>query len=211
MLNALKLLLGDWVVGLFSGMVAALLRAKGVRVGRRFRAEGWPNLELAAGSTVTIGDDVTLRAGVDIFTRGTSTVAIGNNVRIDRGARLLSARGAVLSVRDGSRVGPHCVINAGADVVIGEKVLIAGMCYIQASDHGLEGDGPIIDLPHSHAPVTIGDGAWLAAGVTVLKGVRFGRGSVAAAGAVVTEDLPDAAIVGGIPAKVLKPRPPVGG
>jgi maltose O-acetyltransferase len=53
-------------------------------------------------------------------------------------------------------------------------------------------------------PVVIEDDVWLAARVTVLKGVRIGRGAVVAAGAVVTKDVPPCTLVGGVPARIIK-------
>lgn len=56
-------------------------------------------------------------------------------------------------------------------------------------------------------PILLEAGCWLSAGVTVLPGVTVGRGAVVAAGAVVTKDVPRNTLVGGIPAKVVKPLP----
>jgi acetyltransferase-like isoleucine patch superfamily enzyme len=53
-------------------------------------------------------------------------------------------------------------------------------------------------------PVDIGDGAWLAARVTVLPGSRIGAGAVVAAGSVVSGEIPDGALAGGIPARILR-------
>ena len=55
-------------------------------------------------------------------------------------------------------------------------------------------------------PVTIEDDVWCGANVTILKGVTIGRGSVVAAGAVVTKSFPPYSIIGGVPAKLLKMR-----
>jgi acetyltransferase-like isoleucine patch superfamily enzyme len=57
--------------------------------------------------------------------------------------------------------------------------------------------------------IEIGDGAWLAARVTVLPGARIGRGAVIAAGSVVAGDIPPGAVAGGIPARVLRASPEV--
>ena len=54
------------------------------------------------------------------------------------------------------------------------------------------------------APVVIEDGCWLGAGVTVLPGVTIHRGSVVAAGAVVTSDVPPNTLVGGVPARRIR-------
>ena len=56
------------------------------------------------------------------------------------------------------------------------------------------------------APVVIEDDVWVGANVTILKGVTIGRGSVIAAGAVVTKSCPPYSIVGGVPARGIKPR-----
>jgi len=55
--------------------------------------------------------------------------------------------------------------------------------------------------------VSVEDGAWIAARVTVLPGVTIGRGSVVAAGAVVTRDVPPNCLVAGVPARVLRELP----
>jgi acetyltransferase-like isoleucine patch superfamily enzyme len=64
------------------------------------------------------------------------------------------------------------------------------------------------------APVEIGDGAFLGEGCVILKGVRVGKRAVVAANAVVTRDVPDYAVVAGVPAHVVRsiaPGPKAGG
>jgi acetyltransferase-like isoleucine patch superfamily enzyme len=55
-------------------------------------------------------------------------------------------------------------------------------------------------------PLYVGDGTWLGAGVSALDGIRVGRGCIVGAGAVVTRDLPENLLAGGVPAKVLRQR-----
>lgn len=57
-----------------------------------------------------------------------------------------------------------------------------------------------------YKPISIGNDVWIGARVTILDGVRIGDGAVIACGAVVTQDIPDYAIAGGIPAKIIKYR-----
>lgn len=54
--------------------------------------------------------------------------------------------------------------------------------------------------------ITVGDDVWIGYGATIMSGVHISQGAVVAAGAVVTKDIPPYAIVGGIPAKVIKYR-----
>ena len=61
-------------------------------------------------------------------------------------------------------------------------------------------------LDNNDAPVIIGDEVWCGANVTILKGVKLGRGCVVAAGAVVTKSFPPYSIIGGCPAKLIRMR-----
>lgn len=60
----------------------------------------------------------------------------------------------------------------------------------------------------SKGDIVVGDDVWVGYGTTIMSGVRIGQGAVIAAGAVVTKDVPPYAVVGGVPAKVLKYRFP---
>lgn len=73
-----------------------------------------------------------------------------------------------------------------------------GKCIIDITDDE--------KLPENDLPVIIEDDVWCGANVTILKGVTIGRGSVVAAGAVVTKSFPPYSIIGGVPAKLLKMR-----
>ena len=101
-------------------------------------------------------------------------------------------------------VGPNCVLGW---VHVERDVLIAsGVCIPSgAQTHGTHRlDVPIREQPGQPRPVRIGEGAWIGANAVVMADV--GRGTVVAAGAVVTEPLPDFVFAGGVPAHVIKLR-----
>ena len=64
-------------------------------------------------------------------------------------------------------------------------------------------DGTMYDKEYAK-PITIGDGCWLASGVTVCGGVRIGKGCVIGAGSVVTKDIPDGVFAAGNPCRVIR-------
>jgi acetyltransferase-like isoleucine patch superfamily enzyme len=111
------------------------------------------------------------------------------------------------SLRDVRRrsvsVGSHTVINRGCTldirggVTIGENVSVSPEVAIITASHGLNG----IDFPLENGPVAIGDHVWIGSRAVILPGVTLGRGSVVAAGAVVTRDVPPLIVVAGVPAK----------
>lgn len=98
-----------------------------------------------------------------------------------------------------------------APLTIGKKVVFGPRPTIITGDHRIDVIGSYIldnvdKLPENDQPVIIEDDVWCGANVTILKGVIIGRGSVIAAGAVVTKSIPRYSIAGGVPARVLKKR-----
>ena len=119
-----------------------------------------------------------------------------------------------LSIGDGSSVPKGATLYCtGAPLIIGRKVIFGPKPTIITGDHRIDIIGRyIIDvadtekLPENDMPVVIEDDVWCGANVTILKGVTIGRGSVVAAGAVVTKSFPPYSIIGGVPAKLIKMR-----
>ena len=132
------------------------------------------------------------------------SIAIGDGVVIREHAWLnclADGDAYVLSIGRRSYVGRFTHIDPRQSVVIEEKVLIADRVHISDHQHAYaDPRRPIIDQGLTDPePVLIRAGSWLGVGVVVLPGVTVGRGAVVAANAVVTKDVPDLAIVGGIP------------
>lgn len=99
-----------------------------------------------------------------------------------------------------------CWVSAAESVCIQDNVLIGPHVHITDANHGTAGDGLIRDQPRTASPVLVEEGAWIGAGAKILSGVTIGEGAVVGAGAVVTRDVPDYAIVGGVPARVIGSR-----
>ena len=109
-------------------------------------------------------------------------------------------------------IGPHALfLCTESQIFIGNKVLFGPHVTIIGGDHRITDVGRFIyDVldkhPEDDQDVHIEDDVWIGTNTTLLKGVTVGRGAVVAAGALVTKDVPPYAIVGGVPAKVLKYR-----
>ncbi len=85
-------------------------------------------------------------------------------------------------------------------------MFIAPGVVISAATHPLDAQRRVSRHFQSH-PITIKDRAWIGANATILTGVTIGENAVVAAGAVVTKDVPDNCLVGGVPAKIIKETP----
>lgn len=106
-------------------------------------------------------------------------------------------------IGDHTRIGIHNTIIG--PVCIGNHVNLAQGITVTALNHNFEDVTRRIDEQGiSTKPVIIGDDVWIGANAVVLPGVTIGRHCVVAAGAVVTKDVPDHSVVGGVPAKILK-------
>lgn len=94
-----------------------------------------------------------------------------------------------------------CVFLDLGGITIEDNVLIAPKVSLLSEGHPIEPESRQSLVPgHIH----IKKNAWIGAGATILQGVTIGENSVVAAGAVVSKDVPDSTIVGGIPAKIIK-------
>lgn len=105
------------------------------------------------------------------------------------------------------RVGRNVFINHGCEfmdrggISLGDGVLIGPKVNLVTINHPLD---PAMRHATRCAPITIKRGAWLGAAVSVMPGVTIGENAVVAANAVVTRDVPDNAIVGGVPARIIR-------
>lgn len=103
-------------------------------------------------------------------------------------------------------IGPRSVVPSG--VTMGNYVMIGPELLITGADHRFDVPGMAIIFSGRPEPKNceIEDDVWIGSRVTVLKGVRIGRGAVIAAGSVVSRDVPPYTIVGGVPARPIRLR-----
>ena len=105
------------------------------------------------------------------------------------------------------RIGKNVFINHACEfmdrggITIGDDVLIGPKVNLVTINHPLD---PVTRRSTYCAPIVIRKGAWLGAGVSVMPGVTIGENAVVAANAVVTGDVPDNVVVGGIPARFIR-------
>lgn len=112
-------------------------------------------------------------------------------------------------IGDNVNIGEDCHITAINKIKIGKNVLMGKKITISDNSHG-ETDFDSLLIPpikrrlFSKGPVIIEDGAWIGDNVTILSGVRIGKNSIVGANALVTKNVPENCIVGGVPAKIIK-------
>ncbi|GAB76702.1 maltose O-acetyltransferase [Austwickia chelonae] len=131
----------------------------------------------------------------------------GHSVNVEHGAHFGSGRG----IRIGHRSGIGIDAEILGPVTIGDDVMMGPRCVIISTDHRFDDVAVPMNRQGwtpSSGPVVIEDDVWIGANVTITAGVTVGRGSVLAAGAVVTKDVPPFSIMGGVPARRLKSRLP---
>lgn len=128
---------------------------------------------------------------------------------LDAGVVLLCSgapRAGKIEIGYGTYINRYTMLDAHDRIGIGRDVMIGPHVYITDGAHGTAPGASVKAHPMTTAPVIIEDEAWLGAHVTVLAGVRIGRGAVIGAGSVVTKDIPANAVAYGTPAIVRRLR-----
>lgn len=131
--------------------------------------------------------------------------------------KILVAPGAIIRTpKDnfGSNIFVGLYVYINGNVKVGSNVLIGPHCSISAGNHKFDpatGWFSARTERDGDDSIVIGDGSWLASGVTITGGVKLGRANLCCAGAVVTKSTPDYAIMAGVPARQVGHIDPVTG
>ncbi|MCB8820194.1 acyltransferase [Microvirga rosea] len=154
---------------------------------------------------VRIGRGSRLIGRVTLIANG--AIEIGRGVELYEGC-FIQCQGGTVHIGDRSALGPYVIVYGGGDVLIGRTCSIATHTTIVSTTHEF-GDPtqPIRNQGSTGKKVVISDDVWLGAHAVVLAGSHVGEGSIVAAGAVVRENVSAFAVVGGVPARLLRERP----
>ncbi|OGO27511.1 MAG: transferase [Chloroflexi bacterium RBG_16_54_18] len=167
------------------------------------------NVRLRFADQIHLGNGSYLDEGVYIHACPFG-VEIGSNTLVMHGAVLhvynfRSLPHAWIKIGRESLIGEYSVIRGQGGVTIGDRVYTSPMTQIIAVNHVFDDPGrPFVEQGITAKGITIEDDVWLGAACVVTDGVTIGRGSVIAAGAVVTDDVPPHTVVAGVPARVIR-------
>ncbi len=183
------------------------LRRKGMlnaKYGRLIARLGWWKLRLRRrlllDGLAFIGPGCSLEVGPR------ATLELGRWSWVGHGCKIRSHEGAV-SIGAKTVLGQECTISSFQHVSIGRECVIADRVMLIDFDHGMvEVERPIRLQGIYKRDVRVGNNVWIGYGACVLRGVTVGDNAVIGTNAVVTRDVPANAVVGGVPARVIRMR-----
>jgi acetyltransferase-like isoleucine patch superfamily enzyme len=173
-------------------LLYARLGLRKLRLGRRLALDG----------LAFIGPGAVLQIG------RTGRIELGRWSWIGHGCKLRAHEG-VISIGAKTVIGQECTISAFQHVSIGRECVIADRTMFIDFDHGMvEVERPIRLQGIYKRDVHVGNNVWIGYGACVLRGVTVGDNAVIGTNAVVTRDVPANAVVGGVPARLIRMRKP---
>ena len=166
----------------------------------------WRRLLTHAGWRWHTAGMLFLGRGLELQVGRSGEIRFGRFVWIGDGTKIRCHEG-VVEIGDKTVFGQECTISAYQRVRIGEQCVIADRAMFIDFDHGVtEVDRPIRVQGIYKRDTVVGSNVWVGYGACVLRGVRVGDNSIIGTNAVVTKDVPANAVVGGVPARVLRMR-----
>ena len=177
--------------GMLLGKGVSFFNISKIKWGKFLRLDDHVYVSALSKNGITFGDNVSIGAFSRIVVSTSlnnigDKIVIGNNVGIN----------------------PYVIIyGMNGGVRIGSNVMIAAQSMIIPSNHNFKSlDTPMCAQGVTSIGITIEDDVWIGAGAKILDGVKVGKGSVIAAGAVVTSDVIAYSIVAGVPARIIGSR-----
>ena len=166
----------------------------------------WRRLLTPAGWRWETDGPVFFGKGLELQIAKRGKVRFGRFVWIGDGTKIRCHEGEVV-IGQKTVIGQECTISAYRRVRIGEQCVIADRAMFIDFDHGVvEVERPIRVQGIYMREVEVGSNVWIGYGACFLRGVRVGDNSIVGTNSVVTKDVPANAVVGGVPAKVIRMR-----
>ena len=145
------------------------------------------NVEMTGFENINLGNNNQISSYCTLNAHDGGLILFGNNIGINRNTHIGAAN--------------------GGKIIVGNNAMIAQNVVIRASGHGFKSLKLTMDSQdYEKGTITIGDDCWIGANSVVLKNVKIGNKSIVAAGSVVTKDIPDFSVYGGVPATLIKMR-----
>lgn len=168
------------------------------------------NLTIRHPHRISLGDHVILDDNCVIDAKGQTNegITIGNQVYVGRNTIIYCKNG---NIRIGEKVNisSNCQFVSSNDMTIGEYTVIGAYAYLlSGGGYDFSPDAPRFADQNgfiTQGPLVVGPNCWLGAGIVILDAASIGAHSVVAAGAVVTKPVEPNSIVGGVPARLIKP------
>lgn len=166
----------------------------------------WRRLATPAGWRWRSDGPLFLGRGLELKIEPAGEIRFGRFVWVGDGTKIRCHEGTV-EIGAKTVMGQECTISAYQRVRIGDECVIADRAMFIDFDHGVvEVERPIRLQGIYKRDVEVGNNVWIGYGACILRGVSVGDNSVIGANSVVTKDVPANAVVGGIPARVIRMR-----
>ena len=166
----------------------------------------WRRLLTPAGWRWRSDGPFFLGRGLELHVEPRGQVRFGRFVWVGDGTKIRCHEG-VVEIGAKTVMGQECTISAYQQVRIGEQCVIADRAMFIDFDHGMvEVERPIRLQGIYKRDVEVGNNVWIGYGACILRGVSVGDNSVIGTNSVVTKDVPANAVVGGIPARIIRMR-----
>lgn len=158
-------------------------------------------------SGVLLGSNISVYLSSQFWKLASGKIVIGKNSKISNGV-IIDAYSGNIEIGENVFLGPYVVMYGHGSISIGSHCLIAMGVKIVSSNHTIARRDVLINSqPDIKSEIKIGKDVWIGADAKILAGVSIGDGAVIGAGSVVNKDVPEYAIVVGIPSKIIKYRP----
>jgi acetyltransferase-like isoleucine patch superfamily enzyme len=176
------------------------------RYARLFWRYLWRRLLTPAGRRWRSDGPFFLGRGLELKIEPRGEIRFGRFVWIGDGTKIRCHEGKV-EIGSKTVMGQECTISAYKRVRIGDECVIADRAMFIDFDHGIvEVERPIRSQGIYKRDVEVGNNVWIGYGACILRGVSVGDNSVIGTNSVVTKDVPANAVVGGIPARIIRMR-----